>query len=104
MSIDGIDFHPLHEMSCSLDLNPVLASSCVSACLSHRLFVTPFFLCATGDLAGVALFLLTGRYYCETHILLDIRKVFLFSLIYIPDDEALSGAVILRQLFPTLLD
>lgn len=49
-SIDGIDFHPLHEMSCSLDLmNPVLASFCVSSCLSHRLFlkcVMPFFLCA----------------------------------------------------------
>lgn len=67
-SIDGIDFHPLHEMSCSLDLmNPVLASFCVSSCLSHRLFlkcVTPFFLCAAGNLVGVGLFLLTGWYYC----------------------------------------
>lgn len=42
---------------------------------------------------------------CETHILLeDIRRVFLFSLIYIPDDKALSSAVILRPLFLTILD
>lgn len=39
---------------------------------------------------------------CETHISLDIRRVFLFSLIYIPDDKALSSVVILRQLFLTI--